>query len=87
MLRIVLASVVLFALLFALYVALDKYMRWTRRKVLEEEYAESATHALTREDYVDRGLAAYERSTEKKLLAGVFVLPLIVIGILAFFAD
>lgn len=85
MLRIVLASVVLFGLLLGLYAVLDWYMRWTRRRALEDEYAESPGQPLTQEDFVDRGLAQYERSTEKRLLIGVIFLPLLVIALLAFF--
>ncbi|MCL5776970.1 hypothetical protein M1105_08240 [Limibaculum sp. FT325] len=87
MLRIVIASVVLFGLLVGLYAALDWYMRWARRRALEEEYAESRGQPLTQEDYVDRGLAQYERSLEKRLLVGVIFLPLIVIALLAFFIN
>lgn len=85
MLRIVLASVVLFGLLLGLYAALDWYMRWARRRSLEEEYSETPGQPLTQEDFVDRGLAQYERSTEKRLLLGVIFLPLLVIALLAFF--
>ncbi|MBK0401292.1 hypothetical protein H0I76_19005 [Limibaculum sp. M0105] len=87
MLRIVLASVVLFGLLLGLYVALDWYMRWARRRSLEEEYTEDPSQPLTMEDFVDRGLAKYERSIEKRLLIGVVFLPLIVIAALAFFIN
>lgn len=87
MLRIVFASVVLFGLLLGLYAALDWYMRWARRRSLEEEYTEEAGQPLTMEDYVDRGLAQYERSIEKRLLIGVIFLPLIVIALLAFFIN
>jgi hypothetical protein len=62
-------------------------MRWSRRKQLEDEYASEPGHSLTREDYVDKGLAAYERSLEKRLLPAVVCLPLLVIAALAFFIN
>jgi len=87
MIRVVMATVILFAILVAVYLALDYYMRWARRRELETEHAEGTGSALTREDYVDRGMADYRRSWEKKLLIGVFAIPLIVIVLLAFLAS
>ena len=85
MIRIVLASLAVFAILLGIYIALDSFMRWNRKRELEAEYRSRAGQPLTRDDYIGRGLAEYERSTEKKLLLGVFLLPLLVIGLLAFF--
>lgn len=87
MIRVVLATAVLFAILSAIYIGLDRYMRWARRRELESDYAEGGETALTREDYVDRGMAEYRRSWEKRLLIGIFVIPLLVIVLLAFLAD
>ena len=78
MFLVVLRVVLLFALLFAIYAGLAFYMRWDRRKTLEAEHAAGATTALTTEDYVAKGLAEYERSWERKLLYGVFLLPVVV---------
>lgn len=78
MFLVVLRVVLLFALLFAIYVGLAFYMRWDRRKTLEAEHEAGAATALTAEDYVAKGLAEYERSWERKLLYGVFLLPIIV---------
>lgn len=75
---LVLRVVIVFGLLTAIYLALSVYMRWDRRKTLEEEHAEGAAPALTREDYVMRGLAEYERSWSKRVLVGIFLVPLVV---------
>ena len=86
MFLLLLRVVLLFGLLTAIYAGLDVYMRWDRRKRLEEEHAAGAAPALSREDYVMRGLAEYERSWEKRALLGVFLLPVaigIILGILA----
>ena len=44
---------------------------------LESEHASGEGAALTREDYVAKGLVEYERSWERKLLWGVFILPVL----------
>lgn len=87
MIRVLMASVILFAILAAVYLALDVYMRWAKRRQLESEHAQGAGSALTREDYIDRGMAEYRRSWERRLLVGVFLVPLLVIALLAFLAD
>jgi len=82
MFLVVVRIVLLFAVLFVIYLGLVAYARWQRRQVLAEEYASGDGGALTQEDYISKGLAEYERSWERKLLYGVFVLPLIVGAIL-----
>ena len=67
-----------FALLGAIYFAVDTWLRRTRRRELEEEHEAGAAPMLTREDYVSKGLADYERSWEKKALYGIFALPVVV---------
>ena len=78
---VVIRGLVAMALVAGMYVALDLYMRWDRRKTLEEEHAAGAAPGLTREDYIARGLAAYERSWQRKALYAIFLLP-VVIGII-----
>ncbi|MEM7670813.1 MAG: hypothetical protein AAF317_17075 [Pseudomonadota bacterium] len=73
---VVLRLVILFAVLSVIYIALSAYARYDARKRLQSEHAEGAGGGLNKEDYVDRGLAAYERSWQKKLLYGVFAFPM-----------
>jgi len=87
MFLVVLRLLIVFAVLAAIYVALVAYMRWDRRKTLEEEHAAGAGGSLTREDYVSKGLARYERSWERKLLYGVFAIPVVVGMILIVLAQ
>jgi hypothetical protein len=87
MFLVVLRVVILFAVLFAIYAGLVAYMRWDRRKTLEEEYAAGAGGPLTQEDYVSKGLAEYERSWERKALYGVFLVPVVVGAILIVLAQ
>jgi uncharacterized iron-regulated membrane protein len=86
MFLLLLRVIVVFGLLAAIYFAVLAYMRWDRRKTLEEEHAAGAAPSLSREDYVLKGLAEYERSWERKALYGIFLLPVligIILGVLA----
>lgn len=84
---IVLRLIVLFAILAGVYIALSIYLRWDRRKQLEEEHAEEGSTALSREDYVARGLARYERSWERRAIWGVFLVPIAVVVLLVLIAN
>ena len=78
MLRVLIVIVAMMAVLTAVYLALDTYARRRRARELEAEHAAGAGRALTREDYVQRGLAEYERSVPRKLIAAVFAAPVLV---------
>lgn len=77
MFPVVMRFAILMAVLTAIYVGLDWYMRWDRTRRLRDEHASGEGAALTREDYISKGLAEYDRSWERKLLLGIFVLPVL----------
>ena len=77
MFPVVLRFAILMAVLSAIYIGLGRYMRWDRTRRLEDEHASGKGSALTREDYVAKGLVEYNRSWERKLLLGVFLLPIL----------
>jgi hypothetical protein len=85
--RAVMAGVILFLILLAVYLLLDRYLRWDTRRRMEARHRAGEGDALSREDFVERGLAEYERSNEKRLLLGIFILPFAVIGLLALFVN
>jgi hypothetical protein len=87
MLIVTLRVLLVFAFLLGLYLALDGWLRRGRRLELEQEHAAGAAPQLTREDYVSKGLADYERSFEKRVLYGIFALPLLVGLILLLIAQ
>ncbi|MFQ5564838.1 MAG: hypothetical protein ACE5EU_00525 [Paracoccaceae bacterium] len=87
MFPVVMRIAILMAVLCAIYIALGRYMRWDRTRRLEDEYASGQGGALTREDYVAKGLAEYNRSWERKLLLGVFILPILAALVLALVAN
>lgn len=75
---VVLRILLVIAVLVAIYVGLDTWLRRGRQRELEEEHAAGAAPTLTREDYVAKGMARYERSWEKRALYAIFALPLLV---------
>jgi len=81
--RYILTALMTFAALYAVYYATDQYLRWDTRRRLEERHAAGEASALTREDFVQKGLAEYERSAEKKALLAIFIVPPAIIAILA----
>ena len=87
MFAVLMRVAVLMGVLAAIYIGLDWYMRRDRIRRLNEEHASGEGSALTREDYVTRGMARYDRSWERKLLLSVFVLPFLAALILALIAN
>ena len=87
MFPVVMRFAILIAVLSAIYIALGWYMRWDRTRRLEDEFASGEGGGLTREDYVAKGMADYDRSWERKLLLGVFILPILAALALALVAN
>jgi hypothetical protein len=87
MFPVVLRIAIFVGVLAAIYIALDSYMKWDRKRRLIAEHSNGDDDALTREDYVARGLAKYERSWERKLLYGVFIVPIVAALLIALLAH
>lgn len=71
---------VLFAVLTAIYLGLSLYNRWAERRRLGAEFEKRGTEgeaaAQDKTEFVGAGMTAYERSLRKKLLLGVYLVPL-----------
>lgn len=87
MLGLVIRLVVLFAILTVIYILLTKYFRWSRKRELENRFDSGAVRANDRKGYVARGMAKYESSLTKKLLLGVYLLPIGIVVLLIYIAD
>jgi hypothetical protein len=87
MFPVVMRFAILMAVLSAIYIGLGWYMRWERTRRLEDDFASGEGGGLTREDYIAKGMADYDRSWERKLLLGVFILPILVALALALVAN
>ena len=67
-----------FAVLTVVYVCLSLYSRAVRREKLGVWYEEEGQPG-DRETYIRDGLHDYDRSLRRKLILGVYVVPLILI--------
>ncbi|MEM6945495.1 MAG: hypothetical protein AAF565_17260 [Pseudomonadota bacterium] len=85
--RAVIVATALFAVIGVVYMALDWFMRRDTVRRLERAYEAGEGGGANREDYIEKGLATYERSTEKKVLKGLFAIPVIVILLLSLIAK
>lgn len=65
------------------YLLLRIYLRSLAKERLEKRY-DARPHAGSRADFVAAGLRLYEKSMGRKLLWGVFILPLVVIATLIY---
>ncbi|MDH3666461.1 MAG: hypothetical protein OEN23_05980 [Paracoccaceae bacterium] len=77
---------VLFAILTLIYVVLSQYSRWNHRKTLEADYDATDHVDENREEFVAEGMSRYEHSLSKRLLLGVFVLPIAIVAVLLLIA-
>lgn len=87
MLGLLIRLAMLFGILTLVYVLLTKYFRWNRERELKARFDSGEVRANDRESYVARGMAKYESSLTKKLLLGVFLLPIGLAVLLIYIAD
>ena len=70
-----------FVILSVLYLALRSYFRSTHRERLENRFdAGQGDAGLTRDAYIERGMAHYDRGLRLKLLWLVYILPMAAIA-------
>jgi heme A synthase len=71
-----------FVLLTAIYLVLSIWSRSVRRERLEEEW-DSEIRSGDRDAFIEEGIRAYDRSLRRKLILGVYVIPvLFVLGMI-----
>jgi len=72
-----------FVVLSVIYVLVSIYSRSVRRERLEKRW-EAEGIGGDREEFIRDGLAEYDSSVRRKLILGVYVVPVIVIGTLIY---
>lgn len=75
-----------FVVLSVIYVSLSLYSRAVRRDKLEAEWKESDI-AGPREDFVQKGLAEYDQSLRRKLILGVYIVPLALVALIIYLVN
>ena len=78
-----------FAILTVLYVLISLYAGSLARERLEKQLA--AEHPglgdAARSAYIEAGMATYRRSLRRKLIWGVYVVPLLAVAAIAYFMN
>ncbi len=87
MIGLVLRLVILFAVLTVIYLGLSRYFRWYKSRELETRFDSGEVRSRDREGYVARGMAEYDRSLTRKLLLGVYLVPIGIVALLIYIAD
>lgn len=75
-----------FIALTVIYVSLSLWSRAVRREKLEARWAEKGRIG-DREAFVRRGLERYDGSVRRKLLLGVYVVPICVVAAIIYFVN
>ncbi|GAA6202631.1 hypothetical protein [Aquicoccus sp. SU-CL01552] len=77
----------LLVVLTVVYVVLSVYSRFVRRRKLAERWDSKDVLTVDRETFIRRGLERYDRSFRRKLILGVYIVPLTVIAILIYVTN
>lgn len=78
--------IIVFVVLTIVYVCLSFYSRSERRKKLEERYHHEGMPG-DKETFIRTGLEEYDGSIRRKLILGVYVIPLIGIAVLIYVTN
>jgi hypothetical protein len=76
----------LFVALTVVYVSLSFYSRAVRKSKLRQKWHDGK-QLVDRDTFVQRGLERYDRSIRRKLIWGVYVVPLVVIGVIIYLTN
>jgi predicted permease len=75
-----------FAVLTVLYVILSVWSRSVRREKLEEEWDEDIREG-DRDAFITEGLRDYDRSLRRKLILGVYVVPVLFVLVMIYVVN
>ena len=77
---------ILFVVLTVVYVSLSFYSRAIRRDKLEAEW-DAGDFDIPRESYVRAGLVQYDGSLRRKLILGVYVVPMSLVCLIIYLVN
>jgi hypothetical protein len=75
-----------FIVLTVIYFSLSLYSRSVRRTKLRQKWEEDIRRG-DRDAYVRRGLKIYDRSLRRKLLWGVYIVPVVTIAVVIYLVN
>ncbi|WP_223421018.1 hypothetical protein [Tateyamaria pelophila] len=77
---------ILFVVLTVVYVSLSFYSRAIRRDKLEAEW-DAGGISTPREQFVKDGLKAYDGSLRRKLILGVYIIPVCLVALTIYLVN
>ncbi len=82
-------SIIGFAILTVIYVILSIWSRLKRRGKLAAEWDDGdvGIGAASKDAYIQQGLKEYDRSLRRKLILGVYVVPVLVVGTIIYLTN
>ncbi|SDI33288.1 hypothetical protein [Lutimaribacter saemankumensis] len=75
-----------FIVLTVIYVSLSLYSRSVRRGKLAREWDEEIRTG-DREAFIDEGLKDYDHSLRRKLILGVYIVPITIVAIIIYLTN
>ncbi len=75
-----------FIFLSIVFVCLSFYSRAVRRGKLRQKW-EAGPKKVDRDTFVERGLEKYDGSVRRKLIWGVYVIPVVVIAVIIYLTN
>lgn len=75
-----------FIILSVIYIVLSFYSRGVRRRKLAEWWEEEGRPG-DMDDYIDNGLKEYDGSLRRKLILGVYIIPITVVTAIIYFTN
>ena len=75
-----------FAVLSVIYISVSLYSRAKRRDKLEAEWDEGG-HATPRDRFVQDGLKEYDGSLRRRLILGVYIVPLCLVALIIYLVN
>ncbi len=75
-----------FVVLTLIYVCLSLYSRAVRRGKLRDKW-EAGPKKVSRETFVQRGLEKYDNSIRRKLILGVYIVPVVLVSVIIYLTN
>jgi hypothetical protein len=80
-------AVMLLVGLSFVYLMLSLYFRSVAKENLEKNWDASPRDGQTRDEFIAAGLAEYRGSLRRRLLLGVYVVPIVLIGLVTYLTN
>ncbi|MGB3243524.1 MAG: hypothetical protein WBB25_03245 [Sulfitobacter sp.] len=75
-----------FAVLTVIYICLSLYSRAVRKGKLRSKWT-AGPQKVDRETFVQRGLKKYDGSIRRKLIWGVYIVPVVVVSVIIYLTN